>query len=195
MADLSPPPPDAGSLPRWLQQFWDTVRGNSNLDSTRGTVVATDATQTLTNKTLTNLKDNTRAYAVAQGASQVLGVGISIINFSTVVLDSRSGITTGAAWKYTVQTGHAGIYLVSACVLLGAATGHMYLNVFKNGGNAALLGSGTSNATPNGVSGAALVNLAAGDYIDIRANTSVGGTLSAVGADNNVNIVRLLTDL
>ena len=53
MATLGPPPPDEKSRGRWLQQLWDVLRGQADLDASLGAVVSTDGTQTLTNKTLT----------------------------------------------------------------------------------------------------------------------------------------------
>ena len=60
---LSPPPLDNGlaaqdgrpSPPwaKWLRQLWDTVRGESDLATSLGTVANTKGTQTLLNKTLT----------------------------------------------------------------------------------------------------------------------------------------------
>lgn len=55
-SSLGPPPPD-GQRPtpwsRWLEQLWKVLRGETDLDSVRGTVANTKGTQTLLQKTLT----------------------------------------------------------------------------------------------------------------------------------------------
>lgn len=160
---------------------------------------ATITSPTITNPTTTNLKDSTRAYAVATGASQSIPDNTStIINYSTVVLDSRSAVTTGASWKYTVPSGMGGIYLVTACALLQSSAAGVYLNVFKNGVNYALLGYQKEAAGAlEGINGSCLVSLVPTDYIDIRIIQISGGavSLSVVNADNHVNIIRMVTDL
>lgn len=178
------------------------VDSSNNLEWESVDVVTATGTQTLTNKVVTNVVDNTRAYAKAtRGTAQSIPNNSStIVDFATTVLDSRTAITTGAAWKYTVPAGHGGVYLVSATVGLdGGAVWPGELRVFKNGSLDTVLdvvasAGGTQSAAMNG---STLMSLAAGDYIDIRIIQITGGSVNTIAnaAYNHVEILRLVTDL
>jgi hypothetical protein len=176
------------SVDGWLQY------DNSDL-------VDVDSAQALTNKTAANIKDPTRAYAVytsTAGASFASSATPTIVDFATKVSDSRSAVATGAAWKFTVPTGHGGLYLVGATVTMlggGAASdNNMYLyksgSVLRRLGLVALASNGTYG-------GNALVPLVDGDYIDFRFAQTTGSSrsLTALASDNYCHIVRLVTDL
>jgi hypothetical protein len=101
----------------------------------------------------------------------------AIVNFSTASIDTKGEVTTGAAWKFTAQ--EAGYYRVDASLLLSSSTawqsGEVYLlSVYKNGSvyqrfaRTEIMVS-SFNHTANFCGGSAIVQLDAGDYIDIRA--------------------------
>jgi hypothetical protein len=165
-------------------------------------LVDVSTAQTVTNKTLTaiNLKDSTRAYARATtAAGQALtDATFTIIDFGTVERDTRSAITTGAAWKYTIPSGHAGIYQVSVAVQYAAGTaGIAEVALYKNGVAYATLARVGSNAVVTTHSATTTINLAAADYIDVRAYRDGGGarSLTAFAVANWISITRLVTDL
>jgi hypothetical protein len=120
----------------------------------------------------------------------------TIINFDTLVYDTDSAVTIGAAWKFTVPASHDGYYMVAAAVTLVSDTGwaageYMQMDLYKNASVLALMARNTAQAAGTyimGVNGAILVNLVATDYIDVRItqnsganiNTDTSGTLSHV---------------
>lgn len=173
-----------------------------NLEFEGVDVVTVSGTQTLTNKTVTNLKDNTRAYARAtRGTSQAIpNTGDNIVDFATVELDSRSGITTGASWKYTVQSGHDGLYLVSGQANLDAiaSAGQGVLKLYKNGTVYARLDRVAASAVTFHTSGSTIISLVAGDYIDLRLfqDSSTGNRNTGGAAEScHISIIRLVSDL
>lgn len=149
-----------------------------------------------------NLKDTTRAYAKAthSAGAAIPDSAFTIVDFATTVVDSRTAITAGASWKYTVPAGHGGIYLVSAVVTFNTGTATpMELSLNKNGSPDTKLATMAVQAGTQSVSlsGSTLISLAAGDYIDVRVLQTSGGSRSLVpdAKYNHIDIVRLVTDL
>lgn len=135
----------------------------------------------------------------ATDAGQSIGnAAYSIVNFEDAVLDTHAAVTVGASWKFTCPVGGDGKYLVSAAVNfngLTAVASNLILSVFKNGADHARLHrfGGTPGAA-NGVGGAQIVSLAAGDFIDVRLYQDQGAarTLeSGFAPANRVSICRL----
>ncbi len=193
-----------------LSQFLSFLSGNAELDRVQKNIsLALDpVVKLLLSWKLALTEDGwlqhdgkdvvSRLYAVYTNASQSIpNNSATIVNFSTKVMDPKAAVSAGASWRFSVPAGFAGLYLVSATVLLGSATGFMYLNLYRNGVNTSLLGAQYVSANVNGVSGSALIQLNDGDYIDVRAHQITGGAVStsAIGADNHINILRLGTDL
>lgn len=196
MATLPPPPPGGTPSARWFQLLWDTLRGISDSSG----LVTLAGTQTLTNKTIRNVVDDTRAYAIATSAAgqSFADATVTIVDFDTVEADSRSAVTTGAAWRFTVPAGHAGLYQVSASVTMlgGGVANDNNLYVYKNGAAVRRLQL-VSAATNQTCGGTVLLSLAAGDYIDIRFRQGTGGTrsLTTSSVDNWVSILRVVADV
>lgn len=125
----------------------------------------------------------------------------TIVNFGTSVFDTDSAVTTGANWRFTVPAGKGGYYAVTAMVALQQSSNwgvgeYCYLQIYKNGSAGARLverflnGSGTLTIS---VTGTEIINLAAGDYIDIRITQNSGGnvTIDSDGDRCHVAIARL----
>lgn len=126
-----------------------------------------------------------------------------ILDFDTADYDTDSAVTTGASWKYTVPSGKGGYYAVSAASLIEASTAwnvgeYAVLRLYKNGTQIANLDilymmadAGTAYAVM--LSGITMVELAAGDYIDVRLYQNSGSTLTvnAGGPSTHVAIARL----
>lgn len=151
------------------------------------------------NSSIPQLRDPMRAYAKAgRATTQAINSGsFQVVDFATVELDSRSAVTTGAAWKFTVPSGHAGIYLVATTVTIVAGVGGIFvIGVFKNGAEAGRLVESEVETEKLGGGGSILLSLAAGDTVDIRVFQNSGGAKNIGGDVNNTNvsIIRLVTD-
>ena len=103
-------------------------------------------------------------------------------NFDTVLFDPSSTITTGSSWKFTAPV--AGYYLVSGLMSLTSAIA-TNVSVYKNG-SIFIFNIGDTAGAGTGIGGQAqyskVVQLAQGDFIDIRtqsAATATGGSISA----------------
>lgn len=123
----------------------------------------------------------------------------TIVNFATQDYDGVSGcVTTGAAWKFTVPTRKAGRYIVSAMITPNAAmaaTAGSALSVFKSGVEVARLWKWSVAAANNGsIGGHTILNLAAGEYVDIRFinATASNVVLTASALENYVSITKLI---
>lgn len=120
----------------------------------------------------------------------------TIINFETSEWDNYSAVTTGASWKFTAPLG--GKFAVSAAVTLStpASGHHLKVNIFKNGTLYKRLGSTqlSSSVTEGNicVSGTAIVDLAQGDYIDLRQTSSANLSYNT-GADTYVSVTEIDT--
>jgi hypothetical protein len=106
------------------------------------------------------------------------------LNYDTAIKDTHGAVTTGAgAWKFTAPL--PGRYQVSIVNLVTVAVADS-LVVYKNG--SAFSGIGTTNTT-NTTGGTAVLDLLAGDYIDIRSNT--GGSTTHSGSTNSGRFVQI----
>lgn len=105
------------------------------------------------------------------------------IDFSVKNFDTHGAVTTGASWKFTAPI--SGVYRVSASSSF--TTGNPTVGLYKNGSLNVLL-TGTAYTSGANIVGSTTISLIAGDYIDIRPNSS----LTASGATSNwVSIERL----
>ena len=101
-------------------------------------------------------------------------------NFTDRVFDTHGAVTTGSGWRFTAPV--AGIYRVSA---ITGATTQAGCDLYKNGVVYARLFSVNSIYQLNG---SALVDMVAGDYIDLRSSSSVTAN---TGTTFHINIERL----
>lgn len=139
-------------------------------------------------------------YSTAAGQS-IPNSALTIVNYGTQEVSSGNGIvvTTGAAWVATIA--YAGLYTVTARVMLdtgGAwATGEeASLLLYVNGAYHTLLSIGTNFAAGTTyifAGGSALVSLAAGDTLNIRASQASGAAVAlfAGAVQNNVSIYQV----
>jgi len=136
------------------------------------------------------------------GATSCANATATIIDFDTQDYDTDSAVTTGGSWKLTVPADHAGKYLITATVRMASAAWlhdeYIQMKLYKNNAYAYLMGMTT--ATDNqtvvlSVTGFAIIDLAATDYIDVRIEQNTGG---AVNTDSDgdychVAIARLFS--
>jgi hypothetical protein len=108
-----------------------------------------------------------------------------IVNFTTVVNDTDSAVTVGAAWKFTAPASK--YYHIDAQILFSVSTGwadieYGSLVLFVDGVAAATLDRKDSYAAAGAVQmqlgGSTIVYLAATSYLDVRAYQNSGGTLT-----------------
>lgn len=117
--------------------------------------------------------------------------GTSQVNYDTKDIDTHSAVTTGAAWKYTAPG--AGIYKISLTSHPSVAGGGN-LTIYKNGVVYAPLTSIAGAYANTTMSGNTLINLVAGDYIDIRPDTTgstLTSTITGTGPRNSISIERV----
>jgi hypothetical protein len=144
-----------------------------------------------------------RAVCTTAAAPSFANNTLTIVRYDTVVEDSDSAVTTGAAWKYTAPV--AGLYAVTAAILwetttawAGTSAETTEMQIYKNGAAYRALEFLTPISTGGSsgyvhLQGSALVRLAASDTTDIRAVQRTGGALTLI-ADakfNYVDICRL----
>jgi hypothetical protein len=111
---------------------------------------------------------------------------VTIVQYDTVVVDTHSCVTTGAAWKYTAaQSGvlHGSVSAILDDTTTWAATEVAELFLYKNG----VVNKGLSHRSDIVSGGASIyvlltgsfsIYLATGDYIDIRMKQTSGGALA-----------------
>jgi hypothetical protein len=108
--------------------------------------------------------------------------------FNTKSIDTHNSVTTGSSWKFTAPV--YGIYEISTCLATGGGVVDIY--IYKNGTqNTALSGTATGDGGMY-ISGTSLVELNAGDYIDIRPS---GATTQGGGTTTFVSVHRVMGNL
>lgn len=133
------------------------------------------------------------SYSITAAASTAINVQF---NFNNKVFDSHNAVTTGAgAWKFTAPI--SGKYQVSSSIINGAATNNTMV-IFKNGSLFRNMGYNIVNSVTGGsIPGVTLVQLNAGDYIDIRSGnntvTPIAGAFSGATLSNSnfIDIVKV----
>lgn len=127
----------------------------------------------------------TNAQAVIKG---------TLVNFESQVFDSHGAVTTGPAWRFTAPM--SGIYEVRASFLTAGTTSaqYFYYTIGKNGIDQNItiawhIKESNVEARQN-ANGSALIKLAFGDYIDIRATAS--RTITTLSGDGGINYVEVI---
>jgi hypothetical protein len=174
----------------------DGTKGETFPSWTTGTRPATPNTgQTGYNTTLNTLEvyNGTTWEPLSNGPafSAYAGAGTSIPNtsatkiaFNTTEFDTNSNYSTANS-RFTVTI--PGIYQISATINFGGYYAYANPYIYKNN---ALSKTGYSGGTTNSSSGAnygvsAILNLVAGDYIEIFVNQSSGGTVTSASGQTN----------
>lgn len=93
----------------------------------------------------------------------------SPINFNTLVSDTHNAVTTGASWKFTAPI--PGKYFITVVHSAAGTTVTSYL--YKNGSQSDQLFTSAFTANNGTMNGTAQIDLVAGDYIDVRLDSSV----------------------
>lgn len=144
------------------------------------------------------MANETIAARYSTTAGQTISSGGTTINYDTKEFDTHGAVATGASWKFTAPA--AGIYRVSVMGRTASQTvavGSTQLSVMlrKNGSDYAFIDnviSSVNSAVPVPFRGSALVQLNAGDYIDVQANPGVASVaLSTNAMLNHINVERI----
>ena len=123
----------------------------------------------------------------------------TIVNFEDATFDFIGWVTTGANWKFTAWAG--GYYHVSAMIEFAATTAwavgeRAWIGLYKNGALYSVLDAQENNGSASHrviLQGDDAIQLADGDYIDIRVTQASGAAraLMADGTRNHVSIMRI----
>lgn len=119
-------------------------------------------------------------------AGQAIGTGYTVVDFEDIVIDTHNAVSTGAGWKFTVPS--TGKYLVSSG-LHPASNDSWNFHIFLNGVINCRLGQDPSVANYEGSS--AIIDVLAGDEIDIRCISGSANTLVADADVNHISINKL----
>lgn len=120
--------------------------------------------------------------------AQTINAGETIINFNTVETDSTGSlVTTGAAWKFTASV--SGLYSVKTFIHT-ASSQASYINIYKNNSYVERIGQQPA-ATSSGCLGTTEIQLAAGEWIDVRLAITSATTLLSNTSLNWISIVRV----
>lgn len=90
-------------------------------------------------------------------------------NFDTKIDDTHASVTTGVSWKFTAPV--SGFYQVEVAFRQGSAT-NFGVRIFKNGSTYQTLTFADVNGGDFG--GSVTISLVAGDFIDLRSDTTTG---------------------
>ncbi len=134
----------------------------------------------------------TASYSITAAASTAINVQF---NFNNKIFDSHNAVTTGAgAWKFTAPI--SGKYEISSSII--NATSNNTMSVFKNGSVYRNMGYNIQSvATGASIPGTTIVQLNAGEYIDVRSGsntvTPTAGVFSGATLSNSnfIDIVRI----
>lgn len=157
------------------------------------------STSTQMSTTQASLLSARAAYTTTAGQSISSGAAAAIIDFGTLVKDTHLAVTTGASWKYTAPTKQVVTVDVRATLSSSAAwnegeTAALYL--YKNGALFRFLDfiyAPFTGAQIMLMQGSCTVELASGDYIDIRIVQNSGSaiTMDTTAGINTVEITSV----
>lgn len=126
---------------------------------------------------------------------------VTIIDYNSVDFDTDGAVTTGSSWKFTVPTGEGGKYLIRASVYLQSSsnwgvTEACYISCYVNNGERARLDQINAQSTGTYrmfVNGAVILNLNAGDEVNIRIYQDSGAavTIDSAAEYTHVSIAKL----
>ena len=116
----------------------------------------------------------------------------TIVNFGNKTFDTHGAVTTGASWKFTAPV--SGIYRVSASIGSNSGGGWVVgelwvVRLYKNNSfqvELCSIISQTTHSTYISVNGTDIINLIAGDTIDLRIYQNSGAALNTAASNESV---------
>jgi hypothetical protein len=165
----------------WTKGTGSAVVGNS---TTFGVSASIPITGWAASTQTSDINDQRIAAARATLSGNKTFTASQPINWDTITYDTHAGITTSAsAWKYTAPI--SGIYTVYAAVDMSTDTG---IDLYKNGVQYSRLGV-MRGATDGSDSYTDTISLVAGDYIDIRAQSSSHTAIAGINTHFSIQRV------
>lgn len=132
-------------------------------------------------------------YSSNAGQSIVTGAAAAIIDFEDESFDTHDAVTTGASWKFTCPAGQGGYYQVNVGISLASSSAWGYgerglLQLFKEGNAYSNLSrkDNFESTLQMQLGGCDIVNLAEGEYIDIRIAQNSGSNIALVNSNTDV---------
>ncbi|PJZ98864.1 hypothetical protein CH369_18030 [Leptospira levettii] len=110
----------------------------------------------------------------------------SQVNFGAKIYDTHNAVTTGSSWKFTAP--QSGKYLV---IFRIGGSSNIHFQIYKNNSGSLYL---ARTETPGYATGSRVIDLLAGDYIDIRPTSSatVNGNASSSSVDaSSIEITKV----
>lgn len=126
----------------------------------------------------------------SNGNTSFASASDEICDFDSKLIDTHGAVTTGTAWKFTAPV--PGYYRVSASTMWANTTNltDSILAIYKNGSRVSFVDRRGSNSL--GLSGSAVIQMDAGDYVDIRLNqTDSGAAARNIDTSSGRNIVSI----
>ena len=168
----------------------DPQSGTSLEIGSSGDTVTIPSGCTLTNSgTATGFPDNTPAWKIGMSSSQSLSYNTTTkINFDTSIIDTDSGVDTTNK-RYTIPSGEAGKYIVHCFYRTGTGTDSASFDIFvyKNGSllnDAEDMQSFTVSQSYNTVQCTGMLDLSAGDYLEMYARQADQNFTASIGYSN-----------
>ena len=130
-------------------------------------------------------------YSTAAGQA-ITGAALTVVNFATIDYDSHGAVTTGASWRFTAPI--SGKYRVTSVLASGATTSsagnRWFIQIHKNGSVTPHQRIGARRfdaalSTNVDINGSGSINLLAGEYIDLRVDSSLASMSLATDAGSN----------
>lgn len=141
-----------------------------------------------------NVTGNPMLGASTAAAQAIVSATTTTVVFGTVELDTDSGYASGTG-RYTVPAGKGGHYLLTANIGVNGTPNNAVVFAFKNAVELKRLGhyAGATVPAATQVGGSAIVNLAAGDIIDIRVSATGAWNLTGTATENYFALKRIPT--
>lgn len=115
------------------------------------------------------------------------------VNYDTKITDTHNAVTTSpTAWKFTAPV--SGYYMIILPSYDATTTIHDFGALYKNGSihvGAVAKTNGATSGNGYGQGGGTIVQLNAGDFIDIRGNTTIRGGAATGGNTARIDIVKV----
>jgi hypothetical protein len=129
--------------------------------------------------TVSGIAPNVPAWSARLTNNQSIGTGDNLLDFSTEIVDTSSAYNTSNK-TFTVPSGQGGIYLVGANARFNTDNGSgdqsVELKIFVNGSVAMSNGFYDNTAQIAAMSTSGMINVSAGDTINVYGNRSGGNS-------------------
>ena len=124
-------------------------------------------------------------------AQSIPSATFTIVDFGTKDFDTHGAVTTGAAWKFTAIS--SGYFRIGTHIRVSTSLNavNFAARIYKNGVAGPALADNTTDNSASGrgdITGSTIVELVAGDYVDIRVIQNSGGAVTLLSDADYVYI-------